>query len=391
MRKYERTHPWITFQLDIRKASYKLWMALGEARSKCQHIAGVPLRISTAQKLHQVYLVKGTQATTAIEGNTLSEEEVLQRLEGKLKLGPSKEYLGQEVDNIFKALNRVSSLMMEEGYDLLTVPRIKDFNRMVLEGLKLEEGVIPGEIPFHSVAVGRYSGAPREDCEYLLEQMCSWLNGAEFRRSGEDALVFGLLRAILAHLYLAWIHPFGDGNGRTARLVEFQILLVAGVPTPAAHLLSNFYNQTRMEYYRQLDYASRSGGDVLPFVEYALQGFVDGLKEQLAVIRIQQWDVTWQNYVHSLFQGKESASDVRRRHLILDLSQRETTVPLSEIRRLTSRLAEAYATKTPKTLARDLNELVEMGLVERRPEGFRAKREIILAFLPAHRHADITP
>jgi len=82
-----------------------------------------------------------------------------------------------------------------------------------------------------------------------------------------------------------WIHPFGDGNGRTARLVEFQILLQAGIPSPAAHLLSNHYKQTRTEYYRQLATASRSGGNILPFIEYAVGGFVDGLKEQLALIR----------------------------------------------------------------------------------------------------------
>ena len=46
----------------------------------------------------------------------------------------------------------------------------------------------------------------------------------------------GILKATLAHLYIAWIHPFGDGNGRTARLVEFMLLSRAGVPSPSAHL-----------------------------------------------------------------------------------------------------------------------------------------------------------
>lgn len=52
---------------------------LGEAASKCEHIAGVPLRPSVAQELHRLYLAKGALATTAIEGNTLTENEVLQR------------------------------------------------------------------------------------------------------------------------------------------------------------------------------------------------------------------------------------------------------------------------------------------------------------------------
>ena len=57
-----------------------------------------------------------------------------------------------------------------------------------------------------------------------------------------------------------------------------MILVISGVPAPAAHLLSNHYNQTRSEYYRQLGRASQSGGDVLPFITYAVRGFVDGLR-----------------------------------------------------------------------------------------------------------------
>jgi hypothetical protein len=92
MRTYEKTHTWLKFKLDLRQAGYKVWLLLGEAQSKCEHIAGVPLRPGVAERLHSVYLAKGALATTAIEGNTLSEEEALDRIEGKLKLPPSKEH-----------------------------------------------------------------------------------------------------------------------------------------------------------------------------------------------------------------------------------------------------------------------------------------------------------
>ena len=67
-------------------------MLLGEVQSKCEHIAGVPLRPATAEMLHRLYLAKGIQATTAIEGNTLSEDEVVRLIQGNLELPPSKEY-----------------------------------------------------------------------------------------------------------------------------------------------------------------------------------------------------------------------------------------------------------------------------------------------------------
>jgi hypothetical protein len=74
MRTFERTHPWISFRIDLRQARPQLWMLLGEASSKCEHIAGVPLRPATAEQLHLLYLAKGAAATTAIEGNSLTEK-----------------------------------------------------------------------------------------------------------------------------------------------------------------------------------------------------------------------------------------------------------------------------------------------------------------------------
>jgi Fic family protein len=385
MRSYETTHPWITFQLDLRKVSHRLWLKLGEAQSKCEHIAGVPLRPATAHELHQIYLAKGAAATTAIEGNTLSEKEVLDLLEGKLKLSPSKEYLGQEVKNIIDACNLIAKNVLDGTTSAISVEEIAQYNRLVLDKLKLEDNVIPGEIRTYSVGVARYKAVPFEDCKYLLTRLCEWIN-SEFWAPDENRIGFGILRAVVAHLYFAWIHPFGDGNGRTARLLEFRILLEAGIPSAAAHLLSNHYNQTRQEYYRQLDNASKSGGDILPFVEYATSGFVEGLREQISVIREQQWSVTWRNYVHEMFKDKNTKGDIRRRHLVLDLSAHRESVPISKIKELSPRVAANYSGLSDMTLTRDINELVQLNLVERTPDGIRAKQELILAFLPPSRN-----
>ncbi len=66
----------------------------------------------------------------------------------------------------------------------------------------------------------------------------------------EERFVNAALSAILAHLYIAWIHPFGNGNGRLARLIEVQILSESGVvPLVATNLLSDHYNKTRSAYY----------------------------------------------------------------------------------------------------------------------------------------------
>ncbi|MFH2066261.1 MAG: Fic family protein [Pseudomonadota bacterium] len=357
---------------------------MGEAQSKCEHISGVPLRPAVAERLHMVYLAKGVLATTAIEGNTLTESEVIQHLEGKLRLPPSKEYLTKEIDNIIKACEEITSDILSHNKADISVDRIKNYNKLVLNGLSLDESIIPGQVRNHSVGVGGYRAAPAEDCEYLLEKLCVWLN--EFRIPENNRIAFAILKAIIAHIHFVWIHPFGDGNGRTARLIEFQILLEAGIPTPAAHLLSNFYNQTRMEYYRQLDKTTKTKGNISDFIKYASNGFVDQLKEQLDIIRLQQWDIVWRNYVHEMFKDQTTEAAVRQRRLALDLSSvTNEPIRISKISEISTRMAKSYATKTKKTLVRDVNKLISMGLFERAKEGIRAKREVIQAFLPARR------
>ena len=393
MRTYERTHPWISFHCDLSKAGPELWLSLGEASSKCEHISRVPLRPATAEALHQLYLAKGVAATTAIEGNTLSEAEVLKAVEGKLVVPPSKEYLKQEVENIIAACNGIGKHLADGTLPEISAKLLCGYNRQVLENLPVKDNMTPGEVRTHSVVIGNvYRGAPAEDCPYLIDRLCEWLNGPDFQSPqgspvGMD-MVYSILRSVIAHLYLAWIHPFSDGNGRTARLLEFHVLLSAGVPSPAAHLFSNHYNQTRSEYYRHLDYASKSGGNILPFINYAVRGFVDGLREQLETIWTQQWDVVWRNFVHERFRNQDSPAHSRQRHLALDLGDGGDWVEAGKIAELTPRLAKAYADKTLKTVQRDLNTLVEMGLIVRDGRKVRARREVILAFLPLRKRLE---
>ena len=378
--RYESSHPWIKFSIDTNLFDYELWMLLGKAQAQCDYISGIPLRPDTADELHKVYLYKGALATTAIEGNTLSDEEARDYLDGKLELPPSKEYLGKEIDNIVAAFNRMVELIRKEECDL-SLENIKMFNKMVLNGLELMEDVVPGEIRKHKVGVGRYQGAPVEDCEYLVERMCRWLNDRDFSLGKRYAIATGILKSIIAHLYFAWIHPFGDGNGRTARLIELQILLNAGVPSPAAHLLSNHYNLTRHEYYRHLE-ASSQKNTIVPFIKYAIQGLVDGLKEQLQALRTQSIQVAWENYIHDLFKQKSTKAQIRRRHLAIDLSRVPDPVPLSDLRLLTPRLAAEYSQKSSKVIYKDVKGLLALNLVRMTDEGVVANREAILAFLP---------
>lgn len=384
-RRYEETHPWLTFALDLRRLGHRTWLLLGEADSKCGHLAGAPLTPAVAAEMHAIYLSKGIHGTTSIEGNTLTEKEVRQRIEGDLPLPRSREYLGTEIDAVLQISNELAAEVANGRTPGLTVERIHEFNRRLLEGQPTKEDVVPGRTRTHSVTVGinSYRGAPAEDCDFLLEKMVDWLNGMQ-APEGQPELRFPLavLKAILAHLYIAWIHPFGDGNGRTARLIEFQLMIEAGAPTPAAHLLSNHYNRTREAYLVELDRTSRVDGfPVEGFILYALQGFVDELRDQIGVVRAHQKEVMWQKIVHDSYRDEDTPAKRRQRHLILDMPVGEV-VSRSKLREVSARVAGEYAGSGNKTLTRDVNELLSRNLLVRRGGGYLANRQIVDAFLP---------
>jgi len=383
-RDYMASHPWISFRLDLKHASWEFWNHVGEAHSKCRHLARTPLPPAMAHEMEQVYLAKGAWASAAIEGNSLNEEQAVAAVEGKLEVPESQEYLKQELDNVIDALARIESEVHRTGRFDISPESLRELNRKVLEGLDLEDHVTPGGFRTQGIIVGTvYRGAPAQDCDYLVQAMCDWLNGPDFAPDGGDhakGFLWAMLRAIVAHVYIAWIHPFGDGNGRTARLVEFGILAAAGVPSVAAHLLSNHYNETRANYYRQLESASKSGGDLNPLFAYAAKGFVDQLQQQLNSVHDWILQATWTNYVHSLFSDPTALAK-RQRDLVLALAS-DSFIPKAKLTSLTPGVAEAYATKKSKTVTRDLNALAQMGLIERNPEGIRARREIMLSFMP---------
>lgn len=383
--RYQESHPWITFQ--YRAEPNMLWAKLGEAFSKNQHLAGIPLPPGLAEHLASVVLTKGALATAAIEGNTLSEEEADAIIREGKNLPPSQEYLEIEIRNVVAALNDIHSA---GGVGASLTPEwLRAQNHKVLDGLEFDEHVVPGEYTTDALVVGQvYRGAPPEDIEFLVKELCDWLNTNFIEPSQDEKLPAdqrfynAIFAALLAHLYFVWIHPFGDGNGRTARLLEVAILLNSGVvPWIAANLLSDHYNRTRSRYYARLAAASRQS-DVDGFISYAVAGYVDMLREQIDTVKAHQVRTAWTNYVHERLKREPAGpTRERRRELVLSLPT-DHTVAKREIRRLTPALAEQYAGHEDRMIQRDLNALEKIGLVYRLEGGYMAPAFIMNAFMP---------
>ena len=382
---YRETHPWLTFSFDINHLGPREWLSLGRAEADCARLTGTPLLPDVADRLERIYLSKGAHGTTAIEGNTLTEEQVSSIIEGRLWLPPSREYLATEVLNVLDAYRTIIRRAHHREESMALDPEtIRRYNELVLRDLDVEQAVRPGEIRRHGVRVGRYVGPEAEDCAYLLDRLCYWLTCADFESRTCDRLSFArvLIKALLAHLYIAWIHPFGDGNGRTARLVEFHVLSTSGmVPAPAAHLLTDHYSTTRSRYYQVLDRSSRQRPfSPVEFVSYATSGFTDGLMEQWRWITSQHRMLTWESHVRSVMRPYDTVAGRRQRRLVLEL-RRDRPTPRSAVPLLTPELAVEYAGKTSKTVTRDINRLVSVGLAERTHDGILPVMDQIEGFL----------
>lgn len=387
-REYSVTHPWIDFDAGVAsRLAARSWMKIGEAYALCAGLSGTPLTPAIAAALHQHALVRGAQATVAIEGNTLTVEQVESIRAGTFSAPQSRAYQEREVRNVLDAFEHLDDLVMADGELRLSAELICDMNRWVLEGVDPEAESQPGTIRTHSVVVGPYVGPPARDCWHLLERLADWLDGEDFRPQAghnderRDSFALTVMSALLAHLYIAWIHPFADGNGRTARMLEYVILARSGmVPLAAANLMANHFNLTRDRYYARLAAASRER-DVLGFLIYGIEGLVDGLADHSAAVRAQHLRLAWQSFVAETMSSFPTSPASERQHALVMSLQPDTAVPKADLAGLTPQLAQMYARTGPRTLARDLNRLEGAGLIEIDREGVRPRIDLMSAFL----------
>lgn len=391
-RKYQETHPWISFRFNPMTLGPGTLIKLGEALSKCDHVCGAPLPPAEADLLNKVSLTKGIHATTSIEGNTLTEEEVEKRIDGKLTLPDSIEYQGAEIDNLLEIFNEIANLSISQELPPLSIELIKSWNKRILKDQPLGEDVTPGEFRNHSVVVGNaYRGAPAEDCPYLMDRFISFITEELQTDDATWHKPLWIIRPIIAHLYFAWIHPFGDGNGRTARLIELYLLLNAGIPIPSAHILSDYYNRSRGRYYQALKQASKADNyehGLASFIDYAITGFVEGLQEQVARIENVQIHIAWESFIHEIIAAHGHNETWSRRRILARnlpyITNDDGFIQKSEIRYANKELIKLYEGKSQKTATRDLNALVECHLArqEEDRDRYASNIELMAAFLP---------
>ena len=358
---------------------------LGQCNAAIKALSEIPIQPRYREMLLNVSLIKGAQSTTAIEGNTLSIEEIENIQKGK-RLPPSKEYQQIEVENILDAFNTLlDELVKDNNVQLITPELILRLHRMVGQNLGEKFNAVPGVFRNHNVSVGRYLCPEHKDVIPMIEKLCEWMKQEFHYGREEQHYINTIIQAIVLHVYIAWIHPFGDGNGRTARLLEFYVLLRAGNPDFASHLLSNFYNETRPEYYRHLDNSTKTG-DLTEFLRYAIEGYRDGLFKILDIVQAEQTEIAWKNYIYTVFKGKDITAKTetlnkRRRDLILSLPLASRT-EYKDITKTSVDIALEYNNLSERTINRDIQELINLDLLIINSDGtYSPNSEILKKFV----------
>ncbi len=361
---------------------------LGQCDAIIRAIRETPLSPDHGRELRIVALKKGAQATTAIEGNTLTDEEVSRVAAGE-SLPPSKEYQEREVRNVIDAMNGILADVVEDELIPPVSPGLMlSFHKRIGSELGEHFDAIPGQFRTDERSVGPYKCPRAADVRPLVDLFCEWHQRELASRHDSATFADTVIQAIVTHVYVEWIHPFGDGNGRTGRLLEFYLLLRAGNPDIASHILSNFYNETRPAYYRQLHQANKNR-DLGEFIAYAVEGYRDGLLEILKRIQGIQFRIAWRTLVHERFakQGYRKKGVFKRRRDLMLHFPLDKTVPIEIVPLHSIDLARKYSALTSTTLLRDVKILVDMGLVvpDQSARGYRANTDLLRLRVPARR------
>ncbi|XP_072162921.1 protein adenylyltransferase FICD-like [Diadema setosum] len=188
--------------------------------------------------------------TTAIEGNTLSLEQMRSILETGFAVGGKSVLEHNEVLGMNAALRYINETLMHR-FGAISLDDILNIHRRVLGFV---DPIDSGTLRTTQVFVGGYVPPPSSEVEDLMEEYITWLN------SEEASALHPVEFAAVAHYKFIFIHPFLDGNGRTSRLLMNLILLKGGYP-PVIIKLSQ-----RQEYYETIKQANM--GDIRPFIRF---------------------------------------------------------------------------------------------------------------------------
>ncbi len=236
-------------------------------------------------RLRRQAIIRMTHHSTEIEGNGLDMKQV-EALYAKKKVdAPDRDIY--EVKNYLHALKYIEKTVVEKKP--LTEKVILKIHKLVTDKTLSPQfcgRYRPGPI----YVVRRQFGVPQEtlytgpDAKHVPKLMADFLT---WLKTSEKKEINTVLVAAIAHMELAAIHPFNDGNGRTARALATLVLYQRGYDFRRLFALEDYYNTDRPAYYKAINlgktYDERRT-DITSWLEYFVTGFkeeIDGVKKKI--------------------------------------------------------------------------------------------------------------
>lgn len=224
----------------------------------------------TLSQLRKEWKVEQIYETTGIEGNSLDLNETRMVIERGITISGKPSGDSREAKNMESALDYLEQLASED-HDI-RVRDVRELQSLVLGDEDGAGGFRTGEV---KISQSDHVPPPPAAVAQMVQEALDWLNGSKDCPSP--------LRAAVIHAWLAHIHPFVDGNGRTARALMNLVLIREGFP------IVMIRRKDRSRYYDAL--AASDDGDISPLVDLIVKRSSDSLR-QIVRARVEATGVT---------------------------------------------------------------------------------------------------
>lgn len=310
--------------------------------------------------LRREALIHSAHSSTHIEGNSLSLEEVSQLALGREISAIRKDK--QEVLNYLDILSRLEKYVPQNRFSNGQILRIHKavvkgtLNRTGDEGVFRNRQVVVGYRDGEGRTVVTFNPPKTSEVPHLVQVFLDWLNSAKAQEIN-PVLVGGI-----THYEMVRIHPFIDGNGRTARVLATIIFLMRGFDVKRFFALDDYYDSDRMAYYNALKTVDPDILDITRWLEYFCEGVA------FSVNRVKE-------KVLSLSGDKKATASLEQ--VSLTRRQMQIVESISRTGKITSGDMQKMFKITPQAIHKEMKKLIDIKVVKLVGAGRSAHYELI--------------
>ncbi|MFW9941611.1 MAG: Fic family protein [Candidatus Thorarchaeota archaeon] len=335
-----------------------------EIKSVDQFIKDAPSFPGSTDKIIRNEMVAAIGATLSIEGTTLAKEEIEESFR-KADLNKSLKKEEQEAENSRMVYKFIMELIRDRDEKFkYTESLIKQIHKYFTNNIDYptnKPGGYRGDFPVTFGNPRKNSLCrTRAETEKAMGKFIKWLNRKEIGILSSNAIV----KAIMAHYYLTEIHPFVDGNGRTARALEALILYLNGINTYCFWSLANFWSANRTKYLLHL-HNIRITCDPCEFIFWGIDGYLNEIKSIKSKVLKKVKQLMLQDYAKYKLENKKYEK-IKINHRILDLLKLLINSDKVKFEKFLSSpgAKTLYSRVSSSTRRRDILKMVNLNLIK---------------------------